>query len=84
MRGAKFAYEKKIANGSKKNPKPFYTYINNSRKIKSKVGPLKDENGQLLDDDLDQANLLNRTYAAAFTVAVSLSIIWLLLLVCCC
>ena len=51
----------------KKNPKVFYSYINNRCKVQSKVGPLKDENGQVQTDDLIQAKILNKQFTSAFT-----------------
>ena len=63
----KKTFERKLARDVKKNPKPFYSYINNNTKVCSKVGPLKDKDGKLQTDDLKMSGLLNDTLTSVFT-----------------
>ena len=65
---AKKNYEKKIAKEGKKNPKKFYSYLKKEKSNRVRVGPLKDENGTLILDPTDQANLLNQNYERVFTM----------------
>ena len=48
IKNAKRNLEKKIANGSKKKPKSFYAYLKSERGNRVKIGPLKDDNGELV------------------------------------
>ena len=59
--------KKKLVNSIKRNPKSFYSYVRSRAKTKDKVGPLKDENGKLLLDDKDRAQLLNTFFSSVFT-----------------
>ena len=67
VRKAKKTFERKLASDRKKNPKAFYSYISNRCKVQPKVGPLKDENGQVQTDDSQQAQILNNQFVSAFT-----------------
>ena len=67
VKKAKREFEKKLAANSKKNPKAFYSYINNRCKVQAKVGPLKDLDGNVQNDDAMQAKILNDRFSTAFT-----------------
>ena len=67
IRKAKRDFEKKLAADAKKNPKAFYRYINSKCKVQSKVGPLKDANGNVQTDDNEQAAILNNKFVSCFT-----------------
>ena len=67
IKRAKKNLEKKLAKDIKKNPKAFYSYISNRSKVQSRVGPLKDKNGQIQTDDSVQACILNDQFVKAFT-----------------
>ena len=67
IRKAKNTFEKKLVNSIKRNPKSFYSYVRSRCKTKDKVGPLKDENGKLVLDDKDRAQLLNTFFSSVFT-----------------
>ena len=70
IRKAKNTFEKKLVNSIKRNPKSFYSYVRSKvlgLKTKDKVGPLKDENGKLVLDDKDRAQLLNTFFSSVFT-----------------
>ena len=67
VRNAKRNLERKLAKDSKSNPKPFYRYMNTSTKTQAKVGPLKDEKGQLHTDEPAMVEILNSTFTSVFT-----------------
>jgi hypothetical protein len=67
IRKAKNIFEKKLVNSIKQNPKSFYSYVRSRAKTKDKVGPLKDQNGKLVLDDKDRAQLLNTFFSSVFT-----------------
>ena len=67
-RKAKSNFEGKLAKNIKSNPKAFYNYVRSQSKIKDKVGPLSDENGNLLSDSRDMCKLLNNYFGSIFTV----------------
>ena len=67
IRKAKQDFEKKLASSAKKNPKAFYQYMNNRCKVQSKVGPLKDAEGNVQTDDTVQAAILNDKFVKCFT-----------------
>ncbi|MCP4988172.1 MAG: hypothetical protein GY928_19630, partial [Colwellia sp.] len=67
VKRAKKNFERKIAKNSKKNAKPFYSYVNSMSNSKSKDGPLRDANGNILMTECDMAKNLNETFASVFT-----------------
>ena len=64
---AKKNWEKKVAKESKEAPKQFYAYLKAERGNKVRIGPIKDSNGCLIVDPIEQANHLNKNYAEVFT-----------------
>ena len=68
IRTSKRNYEKRIARDAKTNPKQFFTYIRTKKKVKSNVGPLRDETGELVQDNKNMAGILNRNFATVFTI----------------
>ena len=68
VRKAKKNLERKLAKNIKSNPKSFYKYLNSCSKSRSKVGPLRDDDGVLQTDDKDMTSLLNNTFGSVFTV----------------
>ena len=68
IRTRKRDYEKRIARDTKTNPKQFFTYIRAKKKVKSNIGPLRDETGELTQDRKNMAGILNRNFASVFTV----------------
>ena len=58
-----------MAQCRKDNPKMYYAFINRSRKTRSKIGPLKDGEGEQITDPKEQADLLNDYLASVFTVS---------------
>ena len=67
IRNRKKAVEKSVARNAKTNPKSFFSYINGCRVARTKVGPIKDENGDVIMDPKEQAERFNEHYASVFT-----------------
>ena len=66
LRRAKRKFEKKLAEGIKKDSKSFYRYVKSKVGTKEKIGPLKDDNGNVLTDVESMGGLLNRFFASVF------------------
>lgn len=67
VKKAKKKYEKKLAKNIKSNPKAFFKYANSKRKVRDRVGPLVDEDGNTISDDTTTANILNNFFSSVFT-----------------
>lgn len=67
IRRKKNKTEKEIVECRKTNPKKFYRYINKARATRSKIGPLKNEMGEIVIDPQEQASLLNKYFGSVFT-----------------
>ena len=67
IRNKKNALERKVVQTRKTNPKSFYAYINSAKKTRGKIGPLKNENGELITAPREQATILNEFYSSVFT-----------------
>ena len=67
VKNKKNGLERKIAKEAKTNPKAFYSYINSSKKVRSKIGPLKSDDGEMIADPKNQAEILNDFYSSVFT-----------------
>ena len=46
----------------------FYAFISRARKTRNKIGPLVDDDGNVITDSTEQATLLNDYYATVFTI----------------
>ena len=68
VRKAKRKLERKLAKNIKSNPKAFYKYMNSNMKSRSKVGPLKDHNGDIQTEDSVMTGILNDAFTSVFTV----------------
>ena len=66
MRKAVRAYEKKIADESKANPKAFYKYVKSKTKVNHGIPDLVRDD-QIATDDRQKANMLNSFYSSVFT-----------------
>jgi hypothetical protein len=67
IRKAKRKFERKLAAGGEANRRPFFAYVKQKTKTRLAVGPLKDQSGNTVADDVGMANLLNGTFKAVFT-----------------
>ena len=66
IRSKKNEWERKIVEKRKSSPKLFFKQINRTRKTREKVAPL-DDNGEIIVEPREKAEVLNRFYAKVFT-----------------
>ena len=59
--------ERKMIENIKYNPRSFYTFAKQKRKVKCKVGPLKDQKGELHSDPKKMADILQDAYVKVFS-----------------
>ncbi|CAM5153827.1 unnamed protein product [Natator depressus] len=71
IRKAKSHLELQLARDVKSNKKGFFRYVSNKKKVKERVGPLLNEGGNLVTEDVEKANVLNAFFASVFTNKVS-------------
>lgn len=64
---AKKNFERKLAQNAKVNPKPFYTYLKTKTSNKESVGPLMDEDKNLITSRGKMAEMLNNFFSSVFT-----------------
>ncbi|CAM4356191.1 unnamed protein product [Caretta caretta] len=68
---AKSHLELQLARDVKSNKKGFFRYVSSKKKVKESVGPLLNEGGNLVTEDVEKANVLNAFFASVFTNKVS-------------
>ena len=66
VRNAKRNFEKKLAKNIKKNSKSFYSYLKSITSNRSSVGPIKEGN-ELISDDQKMCEILNTFFSSVFT-----------------
>ncbi|CAM4532571.1 unnamed protein product [Caretta caretta] len=71
IRKAKSHLELQLARDVKSNEKGFFRYVSNKKKVKEGVGPLLNEGGNLVTEDVEKANVLNAFFASVFMNEVS-------------
>jgi len=64
---AKRNFEKSIADNSKRDPKRFYSYISCKKSVKETIGPIKNINGDKVNNVKEMASVLNNFFASVFT-----------------
>ena len=62
IRQAKRAYEKRILENFKQNPKGFWGYIQDQTRFRKGVHDFKNEHGETVTTNQDKANLLNSVF----------------------
>ena len=67
IRNKKNAYKRNIAKNRNINPKMYFSYVNSAKKNKSKIGPLKNDNGEFIIDPKEQAETMNQFFSSVFT-----------------
>ena len=67
VKAAKRKLERRLAKNSKRNPKAFFSYIKKKSSNRVSVGPLKNSDEELVTDDKEMADILNRHYCNMFT-----------------
>jgi len=65
-RRAKTNFEEKLAHNIKTDSKSFFAYANANRKSNRKIGPLKDDNKNVIDNNKCAADHLNKYFASVF------------------
>ncbi|CAM5076950.1 unnamed protein product [Eretmochelys imbricata] len=71
IRKAKSHLELQLAKDVKSNKKGFFGCVSNKKKVKESVGPLLNEEGNLVTEDVEKANVLNAFFASVFMNKVS-------------
>ncbi|GAB0209787.1 mitochondrial enolase superfamily member 1 [Grus japonensis] len=67
VRKAKALIELNLARDVKDNKKSFYRYVSDKRRTRENVGPLWNETGDLVTQDMEKAEVLNDFFASVFT-----------------
>ncbi|GAB0205806.1 hypothetical protein GRJ2_003046200 [Grus japonensis] len=67
VRKAKALTEISLARDVKANKKSFYRYVSDKRRTRENVGPLQNETGDLVTQDMEKAEVLNDFFASVFT-----------------
>ena len=67
LRRAKRKFEEELAEGIKKDSKSFFRYVKSKVGTKEKIGPIKDDNGNVLTDVESMGKLLNKFFASVFS-----------------
>ncbi len=67
IRNKKHNYEVRISKEAKKNPKLFFSYIRREKSVRDNIGPLLDNDNNLVSDNKEMASLLNQTFSKVFT-----------------
>ena len=73
-RKAKRIFEEKLANNIKNDAKSFFAYANSKKRSNNKVGPLRNSQGEVLENSKQTADLLNDYFSSVFTVEDSSSL----------
>ena len=63
----RLANETKITKGIKKNSKLFYSYAKRFLKKQEKIGPLKDDSGNIVSDPLQMSEIIKEQYEKSFS-----------------
>ncbi|GAB0182963.1 mitochondrial enolase superfamily member 1 [Grus japonensis] len=67
VKKAKALIEVNLARDVKDNKKSFYRYVSEKRKMRENVGPLWNEMGDLVTQDMEKAEVLSDFFASVFT-----------------
>ncbi|GAB0208206.1 mitochondrial enolase superfamily member 1 [Grus japonensis] len=67
MHPSKALIEISLARDVKDNKKSFYRYVSDKRRTRENVGPLQNEMGDLVTQDMEKAEVLNDFFASVFT-----------------
>ncbi|GAB0210106.1 mitochondrial enolase superfamily member 1 [Grus japonensis] len=67
VRKVKALIELNLARDTKGNKKSFYRYVSDKRRTMENVGPLRNETGDLVTQDMEKAEVLNDFFASVFT-----------------
>src|SRR5207244_13432315 len=65
---AKILFEQNLADNIKRDSKSFYSYVRSKQRSRVRVGPLKDNSGNIVSESGAIADLLNSYFSSVFTV----------------
>ena len=68
IKSAQVTFEERLADKIKTDPKAFYFYVWGKSKLKVKVGPVIDKNGNLIDNEEEMCQILSEYFQSVFTV----------------
>jgi ribonuclease P/MRP protein subunit RPP40 len=68
MRKARYKFEKKLASKIKSDSKTFFKYVRSKSKTKDVVGPLKKNDGTVVNNETEIGEMLNEYFSSTFTV----------------
>ena len=66
IKSTRKAYERKIAEECKNNPKSFWKYVQERTKVNTGINTLKTRKGGLAESDMEKAEVLNEYFASVF------------------
>jgi len=66
VRLAKKDFERKIAKNTKSDSKSFYKYVRSKTRVKSRVGPFMDNQGNVVAGDHDMSEMLKHILCISF------------------
>ena len=69
IRNSKRKFEKKLSQGGEDghSKRQFFTYVKTKTTSRAGVGPLKDQEGRMVNGDKEMAELLNSFFVSVFT-----------------
>ena len=67
IRKYKRTFETKLAGNINNDSKSFYAYVRSKQKVRHKVGPLENNNGNIISDGFQMAEVLNEYFSSVFT-----------------
>uniref|UniRef100_UPI00398EB4CB uncharacterized protein isoform X1 n=1 Tax=Pristiophorus japonicus TaxID=55135 RepID=UPI00398EB4CB len=67
IKRGKIEYERKLAGNIKTDCKSFYRYVKRKRLVKTNVGPLQSDSGELITGNKEMADQLNKYFGSVFT-----------------
>ena len=67
VRNSKRNVELKLAQNIKSDTKSFYAYVRSTQNVRDKVGPLKDNPGDIITEGILMADSLNMHFSSVFT-----------------
>ena len=67
IKNKKNALERSIAKNRTSNPKMYFSYINSAKRNRSRIGPLKNDNGEFIIKAKDQAETMSDFFSSVFT-----------------
>ena len=67
IRKSKSSFEKKLADNIKNDSNSFYAFVSSKQKVRDKVGPLENNNGNIISDGFQMAEVPNEYFSSVFT-----------------